>query len=63
MPSEEEYECMTIAECLGEYSKLMRMFKNVVLRGQIILWETWEKLWQLNITVIRHTCQICVWSK
>ncbi|HFK1764567.1 hypothetical protein AT258_21075 [Bacillus wiedmannii] len=28
MPSEEEYECMTIAECLGEYSKLMKMFKK-----------------------------------
>lgn len=28
MISEEEYECMTIAECLGEYSKLMKMFKN-----------------------------------
>lgn len=28
MPSDEEYENMTIAEGLGEYSKLMRMFKK-----------------------------------
>ncbi|ADH06298.1 DUF6998 domain-containing protein [Bacillus thuringiensis] len=28
MPSEIEYENMTIAECLGEYSKLMKVFKK-----------------------------------